>query len=193
MSLLTQRSGRIEVIRGCMFSGKTERLIARLRVAERGGNRVIAFKHMIDDRYDATHLITHTQDRFPAQRARDVAAISRLAGAAQVIGIDEGQFFGMELIDMVTRLADSGRRLIIVGIDYDVWGRPFSPIPELSDIADEVLYFYAACRGCGGQARFSQRTMPLNGGSMVGGAEAYEPRCQKCFQPLPVETASAMV
>lgn len=191
--MLQQRSGRIEVIRGCMFSGKTERLIARLRAAERAGHRIIAFKHVIDDRYDAAHLITHTQDRFPAQRARDTDAISRLAGNAQVIGIDEGQFFGMDLVDLVTRLADSGRRLIIVGIDYDVWGRPFSPIPELSDIADEVLYFYAACRGCGGQARFSQRTTPLDGGSMVGGSEAYEPRCQKCFQPLPLDTTPALV
>src|SRR5262245_56791576 len=164
MSALRQRLGRIEVIRGCMFSGKTERLIARLRAAQRDGRRVIAFKHMIDDRYDATHLITHTQDRFPALRSTDPESIARHAGNAETIGIDEGQFFGMELVDLVARMAESGRRLIIVGIDYDVWGRPFSPIPELSNIADEVLYFYAACRVCGGQARFSQRTTPLDGG-----------------------------
>src|SRR5438045_859765 len=123
MSLLKQRSGRIEVIRGCMFSGKTERLIARLRAAQREGRRVVAFKHVIDDRYDATHLITHTQDRFPAHRATDAESIARLAGNAEVIGIDEGQFFGMDLVEMVARMAESGRRLIIVGIDFDVWGR----------------------------------------------------------------------
>ena len=180
-----QRAGRIEVIRGCMFSGKTERLIARLRAAQRDGRRVAAFKHMIDDRYDAAHLITHTQDKFPAMRATSPADIARLAGNAEVIGIDEGHFFGPDLVGTVMRLAESGRRMIVVGIDYDVWGRPFTPMPELSDLADEVAYFHCACRVCGGQARFSQRMVPISGASMVGGAEAYEPRCQKCFVPMP--------
>jgi len=190
MPSLAQRSGRIEVIRGCMFSGKTERLIARLRAAGRDGRRVAAFKHVIDDRYDATHLITHTQDRYPAQRAAEAAAVARLAGGADVLGIDEGHFFGMDLVEVVQRLAGSGRRVIVVGIDFDVWGRPFAPMPELSDIADEVLYFHAACRVCGGQARYSQRMTPIANGGMVGGAEAYEPRCQKCFVALPPETAA---
>lgn len=192
MTGFSQRTGRIEVICGCMFSGKTERLIGRLRAAQRDGRRVIAFKHVIDDRYDATHLITHTQDRFDALQAPNAGAVARLAGNAEVIGIDEGHFFGIGLMETVTRLADSGRCVIVVGIDHDVWGRPFSPIPEISEIADEVLHCYAACRRCGGQGRYSQRMKPIEGGLMVGGADAYEPRCAKCFEPLPLDTAPAV-
>jgi thymidine kinase len=172
--LKRQDTGRLEVIAGCMFSGKTERLIARLRAAQQHGKSVRAFKHYIDDRYDPDHLVTHTQDQFDAQRIRDAAELLQRGKHAEVIGIDEGHFFGEALVNVV----------IVAGIDYDAWGRPFPPFPQLIDRADEVMHTYAACRVCGGQARYSQRMVPVDSQVMVGGAEAYEPRCARCFQPL---------
>jgi len=179
------RSGRLEVIQGCMFSGKTERLIARLRDARESGRRVAAFKHRIDDRYDATHLITHRQDRFEAQRAADAADIERQSRDAEVIGIDEGHFFGAPLIAVAERLVAAGRRVIVVGIDNDAWGRPFTPMHQLSAVADEVVLAVTKCTRCGADARYSQRLVPVESNLMVGGAESYEPRCRACFQPLP--------
>ncbi|MHC4067105.1 MAG: thymidine kinase [Planctomycetota bacterium] len=176
--------GRIEVIAGSMFSGKTERLIARLRAAQKRGQRVGAFKHQIDDRYDPDHLITHTQDRFPAVRVPGAAEIVSRGGGMDTVGIDEGHFFGRPLIATVEQLAGSASRVIIVGLEYDAWGRPFLPMADLMERADEVLHMYACCRVCGGQARYTQRMVPLNSNIMVGGADSYEPRCQRCFQPL---------
>lgn len=170
-----------------MFSGKTERLIARLRAADREGRRVVAFKHKIDDRYDATHLITHTQDRFNAQRAHDAAAIENApdTAAAEVVGIDEAHFFGLPLVETARRLRAAGKRVIIVGIDNNAWGKPFTPLPQLAALADEVIQCTAPCRVCGKPARFSQRMVPVTSNLMVGGAESYEPRCDNCFTPLP--------
>jgi thymidine kinase len=170
-----------------MFSGKTERLIARLRAAQRDGRRAAAFKHRMDDRYDAVHLVTHQQDRFEARRAADAAEIERLSAGADVIGIDEGHFFGPALLDVVRRLVGRGARVIVAGIDHNAWGRPFRPMPELAALADEVTLTAAPCRVCGAEARFSQRMVPVTTSYMVGGADAYEPRCARCFVPLPGE------
>lgn len=178
--------GRLEVIRGCMFSGKTERLIARLRGAQGEGLRVVAFKHRIDDRYDATHLITHRQERFDALRAADAGEIERQAGAADVVGIDEGQFFGRGLVEVVRRLLARGQRVIIAGIDHDAWGRPFEPLPELAALADEDVLAAAPCTKCGADARYSQRMVAVNSDFMIGGAGDYEPRCEACFEPLSI-------
>lgn len=177
-------SASLEVIAGCMFSGKTERLIARLRTDEKQGQRVGGFKHTIDDRYDADHLVTHTQDRFGAIRVECAPAIVDRSGDLDTVGIDEGHFFGKSLIQVATTLLADGKRVIVAGIDHDAWGRPFTPMPELAELADRVVHTFAACRKCGGQARYSQRMVPVGTNLMVGGAEAYEPRCVKCFQPL---------
>jgi thymidine kinase len=179
--------GRLEVIAGSMFSGKTERLIARLRSARAAGQRVIAFKHRMDDRYDPEHLITHTQDRFDAVRIGSAGAIPAAAAGRDVVGIDEGHFFGLALIDAVQGMKADGQRVIVVGLQFDAWGRPFSPLTELMDMADEALHMYAACRICGGQARYSQRMVPVTTNTLVGGADLYEPRCAQCFEPLPGE------
>lgn len=168
-----------------MFSGKTERLIARLRAAQREGQRVAAFKHRIDDRYDATHLVTHQQDRFDARRATDAADIMQQSNSADVVGIDEGHFFGRPLIEAVRTLVAAGKRVIVVGIDNDAWGRPFTPMPQLAVMADEAIQATCPCRQCGAEARYSQRMVAVTDSLMVGGAESYEPRCAKCFQPLP--------
>ncbi len=178
--------GRLEVIRGCMFAGKTQRLIARLREAQAAGQRVVACKHAIDDRYDAVHLITHGQERWPAQRAAAPADIEQLATSADVIGIDEGQFFGTPLVEVVNRLRRIGRRVIVAGIDNDAWGRPFEPMPTLAAMADEDVLVAIACTKCrAADARYSQRMVAVLSNYMVGGPGDYEPRCAACFEPLP--------
>src|SRR5262245_50860515 len=167
-----------------MFSGKTERLIARLRQARAAGRRVAAFKHVIDDRYDATHLVTHTQDRFSALRARDAADIERTAADAEVVAIDEGHFFGRALVEAVRRMVAAGKTVVIAGLEYDAWGRPFEPMPSLAAMADDVIVRTAPCRRCGRPAHYSQRLVAVTSNLLVGGAEAYEPRCERCFEPI---------
>jgi thymidine kinase len=188
---MVERTGRLVVIAGCMFSGKTHQLIERLRAAQRAGRRVLAVKHRIDDRYDPDHLITHDNDRFDAVRATDAAELERLAANAEVIGIDEGHFFGRALAEMARRLVDEGKDVIVVGIDHDAWGRPFAPMPQLAAMADEVVHMTAACARCGAEARYSQRLVPVTDALMVGGAESYEPRCARCFEPLPEPPAQS--
>lgn len=167
-----------------MFSGKTEQLIARLREAGTRGERVGAYKHRIDNRYDPDHLITHTQDRFPAIRVADAAEVVARSNHLDTVAIDEGHFFGRILIDAVNTLLEAGKRVIVVGLEHDAWGRPFTPMPQLSEMADDVAHVYSACRVCGGQARYTQRMVPIDTPTMVGGVHQYEPRCQRCFEPL---------
>lgn len=168
-----------------MFSGKTERLIARLREEQAAGRRVAAYKHVIDDRYDATHLITHKQDRFEARRARDAADIERQAADADVIAIDEGHFFGKPLVDAVRRMVAGGKTVLIAGLEFNAWGGPFEPMPALAAMADDVIVRTAPCKRCGRPSHYSQRLVAVTSNLLVGGAEAYEPRCEACFEPLP--------
>jgi thymidine kinase len=173
-------AGRIEVICGCMFSGKTARLIDRLAAAAGRGLPPAAFKHVLDVRYDSCHLAPHDGRRCEAVA---VEIVQRSAGA-DVIGIDEAQFFGAALITMCTTLRDLGRHVIVAGIDHDAWGHPFTPLPELKELADAVEVRHVPCRVCGRPARYSQRMVPVRDGNMVGGPAEYEPRCAACFQPL---------
>jgi len=177
--------GRLIVIHGSMFAGKTERLIAWLRHAEQTGASVRAFKHAIDDRYDADHLITHTRDRFPAVRVTSARAILEQCGDARSIAIDEGQFFQPELLDVVRTLRDRGVSVMVAGISNDAWGRPFVPMPELTAMADDVQACLSPCRVCGEPAEFTQRMVPVASRTMVGGTDEYEPRCATHFTPLP--------
>jgi len=176
--------GSLVVIDGTMFGGKTEELIARLRQAETTGKRTTAIKHRIDDRYDPDHLVTHTRDRLPALRAPDAESIPDLARNADVVAIDEGHFFGPSLTAVVEQLRKRGVDVIVAGISNDVWGRPLAPMPELAAAADEVSTHRAPCRVCGAPATFNQRLVPVTTPFMVGGADEYEPRCEKHFTPL---------
>lgn len=186
---MTQPSGRLEIICGCMFAGKTGALIDRLRAAEASGRRVVAFKHTIDDRYDATHLVTHDGRRFDAVPAPQAAAVierSHINGRlADVIAVDEGHFFGRPLVAACEQLVARGARVIVVGLTNDAWGRPFPPFPELSALATEVIELRAPCRVCGRPAAYSQRMVPVTDEFMVGGLDEYEPRCATHFQSLP--------
>ncbi len=176
--------GRIELICGCMFSGKTGHLIERLQSAADQGLRVRAFKHALDVRYDRGVLATHDGRRFPASATTGVHALIDAAASADLIGIDEAQFFGPALPAALLERRARGCAAVLAGIDHDTWGRPFPPLPQIKELADVVLVLRTPCRVCGAPARYSQRIAPVVDGELVGGPEAYEPRCRECFRPL---------
>jgi len=180
----SRKRGTITVVQGSMFAGKTERLIAFLREAQKAGRRVRAFKHAIDDRYDATHLVTHRNDSFPATPVRDVAAILLHVTDVDCLAVDEGQFFGEELVEAVVQLRGAGKSIIIAGISHDAWGRPFHPMPQLSAVADAVEVKQSPCKICKKPAPYTQRMVPVTTPTMVGGLGDYEPRCAEHFTPL---------
>ena len=177
--------GRLEVVHGSMFGGKTEHMIARLRQEQSHGRRVRAFKHSIDNRYDATHLVTHRQDRFEAVPVPTAAALLEKSADVDMVAIDEGQFFKTELVPVVQQLRDNGIDVLVAGITNDAWGRPFEPMPQLCEMADEVVTRMAPCRVCGVPAPFTMRMKPVTTLHMVGGLGEYEPRCEAHFEPLP--------
>lgn len=177
-------TGWIEVIAGCMFSGKTEELIKRLRRAKIARLPVQTFKPRIDARYAKEEVASHDQSRFTAQPIVEVEEILTLVEpATQVVGIDEGQFLGDELVAVATILAEQGRRVIIAGLDTDWRGRPFGPMPQLMSIAEVVDKQHAICRVCGGPATRTQRLVASEEDILVGSVEAYEARCRKHFDP----------
>jgi len=176
--------GRIAIISGCIFAGKTARLIQHLTIAAAKGRRVVAFKHELDDRYDPRRLVTHDGRAFPADAVRSADLVLRRSAAADVVGIDEAQFFGRDLIAVCRELEAAGRDVFVAGLDHDAWGQPFPPLPELRELATHVEVLHTRCAVCGAVARFSQRIAPIIGDDMVGGPGEYEPRCEDCFEPL---------
>jgi thymidine kinase len=167
-----------------MFSGKSEELIRRLRRAEIARQRVQIFKPGIDNRYSADHIVSHSDLKIRSVAVRDSADIeSQLDLRTEVIGIDEAQFLGMELVDFVVRLADMGKRVIIAGLDTDYLGRPFHPIPELLAVADEITKTLAICMQCGNPAKHTQRLVASEDLIVVGTSGMYEARCRRCFEP----------
>jgi len=181
------RAGRIELICGCMFSGKSERLIERIRQARATGIRVAAFKHASDDRYANTQIVTHSGWREPAYPVASPERIAELAGNAAMILIDEVQFFGADLAPTCEQLAEQGCEMVLAGLDRNARGEPFGSMPEIEQLADSVTRVRAVCAKCGKPAEFSQRITPVEDGKMIGGAESYEPRCADCFDPNTIE------
>ena len=176
--------GRIEVIVGSMFSGKTEELIRRVKRAVLARQNVQAFKPRIDDRYDTTRIVSHGAVAIDAiALSRSESILERVEEATQVVAVDEAQFFDRGIVEVCDTLADSGRRVIVAGLDQDWRGRPFPPMPELMAIAEEVMKVRAVCAQCGGDASRSQRLRPdIDAATvLVGGADKYEPRCRACF------------
>jgi thymidine kinase len=176
--------GRLELIVGSMFAGKTTLLINRLEAAHRAGARCGAFKHASDRRYHECELATHDERRLPAEPVRDAAELAALASAIDVIGLDEAHFFDHALVDVTEHMLAKGRRLIVAGLEYDAWGQRFPWIAALKASADLVDVLAAPCRVCGAPAVFSMRVVPLAGPDMVGGPGQYEPRCPAHFEPL---------
>jgi thymidine kinase len=187
INVVSHGIGWIEVICGSMFSGKTEELIRRLRRAEIAYQKVAIFKPEIDTRYAADHLVSHSAQRIPSKAVKDAQEISELAGDAQVVGIDEAQFFGMELVAVCEALADRGKRVIVAGLDQDFRGRPFEPIPQLLAVAESISKTLAICVKCGNPANRTQRIVHDKHRVLVGASDVYEARCRNCFEPPPEE------
>jgi len=176
--------GWIEVICGPMFSGKSEELIRRLRRSMIARKRVQVFKPVIDNRYAADEIVSHGDLRMKSEVVASAAEIlTRLDWRTEVIGIDEPNFLGPELLDIANRLADGGKRVIIAGLDTDYMGRPFAPIPELLAIAESITKTLAVCMRCGGPAKHTQRLVESDDLIVVGAAGLYEARCRRCFEP----------
>lgn len=176
-------TGWIEVIAGCMFSGKTEELIRRLRRAQIARQKVAIFKPEIDTRYSNDHIVSHSDVKIPSTIVAKATEILPLAQDAHVVGIDEAQFFDMSLIDVVEQLANDGKRVIIAGLDQDYRGKPFEPIPQLLAVAEYITKTLAICVVCGNPADRTQRISHNSERVLVGAKDAYEARCRRCFQP----------
>ncbi len=179
-----EKIGWIEVICGCMFSGKTEELIRRVRRAQIAKQKVVIFKPRIDDRFSKDLIVSHSEQSFLSTIVDDASEIPARAHEAQVIGIDEAQFFKENLVGICEKLADSGKRVIVAGLDQDFRGRPFEPIPQLLAVAEYITKTLAICVVCGNPADRTQRkTRTSTERIAVGASELYEARCRKCFDP----------
>ena len=184
MDFVTGNLGWIEAICGPMFSGKSEELMRRLRRAKIARKRVQVFKPILDDRYSLDEIVSHGEVRMKSDavnRAADI--VSRLDWRTQVVGIDESNFFGNELVEVITQLADSGKQVIVAGLDTDYMGRPFPPMPDLLTLAESITKTLAICMRCGNPAKHTQRLVESNDLIVVGAAGMYEARCRRCFEP----------
>ena len=176
-------TGWIEVITGCMFSGKTEELIRRLVRAGYAKQDVLVFKPRIDHRYSETEVVSHQGIRLKAEVVESPSDVWRLGQGVQVVGIDEVQFFGPEIVPVAESLANGGSRVVVAGLDQDFRGEPFEPMPTLMSIAEYVTKIHAICMQCGNVANRSQRIVARRERVLVGETEAYEARCRRCFSP----------
>src|SRR5262249_45461434 len=180
---LAPGAGSIEVIVGSMYSGKTEELIRRLRRAQIARQRVEIFKPALDDRYSRDAIVSHSELRIPSRAIHKASEILAHAHEAQVIGIDEGQFLGQELVVVCERLARMGKRVIVAGLDQDYLARPFEPVPQLLAIAEYITKTLAICVVCGDPANHTQRLVASSDRVLVGANGLYEARCRHCFDP----------
>ena len=177
-----QRSGWIEVICGSMFSGKTEELIRRLKRAKIANQTVEIFKPKIDTRYDDINVVSHDSNAIHSTPVAYSSEILNLAQDVTVVGIDEAQFFDMELVNVCQTLAMQGVRVIIAGLDMDFKGLPFGPIPNLLAVAEYITKVHAICTRCGNLAVHSYRLGTDDNLVMLGELDTYEPRCRTCYQ-----------
>jgi thymidine kinase len=184
MEIITGNVGWIEVICGPMFSGKSEELIRRLRRAMIARKRVQVFKPVIDTRYSDDEIVSHGDLRMKSEVVNGGGEIlDRIDWRSEVIGVDEANFMGPALVDAAQRLADSGKQVIIAGLDTDYLGRPFAPIPDLLALAETITKTLAICMRCGNPAKHTQRLRGSDDLIVVGAAGTYEARCRRCFEP----------
>ena len=180
----TSHRGRVEVICGSMFSGKTEELIRRMKRAQFAHQKVEIFKPSLDTRYSDEDVVTHEGVSIPSTPVDNSASILLLSSNSEVIGIDEAQFFDDNLPNICNELANRGVRVIVAGLDVDYMGRPFGPMPNLCAIADEVLKVHAICVRCGSLAYISHRLMGGRQQVQLGAVNEYEPLCRECYKQL---------
>jgi thymidine kinase len=174
--------GVIEVICGSMFSGKTEELIRRLKRARIAKQRVEIFKPAIDVRYHEAKVISHDENAIASTPVASASEILFYAGNADVVGIDEAQFFDDELVVVCNKLAAMGVRVIVAGLDMDYIGNPFGPMPQLLATAEHVSKVHAICINCGNLAHYSHRIIDSDKVIVVGETDSYEPLCRICYQ-----------
>jgi thymidine kinase len=184
MDIFTGHIGWIEAICGPMFSGKSEELIRRLRRAMIARKRVQVFKPEIDKRYSADEIVSHGDLRMKSDVVSDAADIlQKIDWRTQVVGVDESNFFDSNLVEVANQLADTGKQVIIAGLDTDYMGRPFGPMPELLAVAESITKMLAICMRCGNPAKHTQRLVESDDLIVVGAAGMYEARCRRCFEP----------
>ena len=177
--------GWIEVICGSMFSGKTEELIRRLRRAQIARQRVQIFKPKIDERYSQDHLVSHSEMRLKSEAVSSADEIlQKIDWRAEVIGVDEAQFFDAKLVQVCNQLADLGKRVVVAGLDKDYLGKPFEPMPQLMAVAEYIEKTLAICMKCGNPANYTQRLVDSSDRVLVGATGTYEARCRRCFEPV---------
>ena len=178
------RPGWLEVITGSMFSGKSEELIRRLRRAQIARQRVQIFKPALDNRYSENEIVSHSEMKIPSVAVATSRELeSKVAPDTEVVGIDEAQFFDAELPAACARLANSGKRVIVAGLDQDYLGKPFEPMPQLLATAEYITKTLAICMVCGGPANHTQRLVASKERVLVGASGTYEARCRHCFDP----------
>jgi thymidine kinase len=167
-----------------MFSGKSEELIRRLKRASIARRRVQVFKPAVDNRYSEGEIVTHGDLRMQSEPVTSADQIlQRLDWRTHVVGIDESNFFDDRLVQVASQLADSGKQVIVAGLDTDYMGRPFSPMPELLALAESITKTLAICMRCGNPAKHTQRLVESDELILVGASGAYEARCRRCFEP----------
>jgi thymidine kinase len=175
------KRGSIEIITGSMFSGKTEELIRRLRRAQFAGLKVEIFKPSLDTRYSETRVVSHDEKSISSSPVDNASSILLLVSDVDVVGIDEAQFFDESIIDVCNKLADSGIRIVIAGLDMDFMGMPFGPMPALLAIAEYVTKVHAICVRCGNLAQYSHRKSNEEQVVLLGEKDIYEPLCRSCY------------
>ena len=176
-----EKNGWIEVVCGCMFSGKTEELIRRLNRALIAKQKVEIFKPAIDKRYDDQKIVSHSEREIRSTPVNFAGDILLLAGDCDVVGIDEAQFFDDAIVDVCNALANAGKRVIVAGLDMDYEGKPFGPMPNLLAIAEFVTKVHAICPHCGNLATHSYRLSEEEATVVLGEKNVYEPRCRTCY------------
>lgn len=183
------REGWLEVICGCMFSGKTEELIRRINVLSYARKNIVVFKPKVDNRYSDTEIVSHSGARVPCkivEKAQDI--LNLVDDDVEVVAIDEIQFFDKDIVDVCEYLADKGIRVIVAGLDKDFRGESFGVMPELLTRAEFVTKLTAVCAKCGAPATRTQRLVDGKPASfedpvvLIGAVEHYEPRCRHCHE-----------
>lgn len=165
-----------------MFSGKTEELIRRIKRVKIANQQVVLFKPMIDTRYATEKIVSHDTNSLQSTPLNNSQEILNLVGEAEVIGIDEAQFFDADIAEVCEVLAFRGIRVIVAGLDMDFQGKPFGPMPFIMAKADYVTKLHAICQRCGSMANYSYRKVANEEQVMLGATDSYEPRCRKCYQ-----------
>ena len=175
------RTGWIEVICGSMFSGKTEELIRRINRAKIARQKIQIFKPALDKRYHEENIVSHNDNSIRSIPVKSALEIIDLSGNCEVVGLDEAQFFDESVVDVCDTLANTGKRVIVAGLDMDYLGKPFGCMPQLMAIAEYVTKVHAICMVCGEVASHSYRLSTSNEKVLLGETDLYEARCRRCF------------